>query len=152
MILNCGQHRQMTPMKVFAYFNLHKKLWSLKAADGLERGYVVAHASNVELADCTFSVSEAGRKRVLAEECKNVHAGIIGTLIGFSGKITEYGKPRAAYLLYDSDEEAPLTDEHEPITYNPYVSGDFRVLKDDAPIEKAESVILSGLPFAKGIE
>lgn len=139
-------------MQVYAYFNLHKKLWSLRGADGLERGYVLAHASNVELADCTFHVSESGRQRVIRDQQKNVHAGIIGTLVGMTGKVTEVGKARAMYLLYDDPEDAiEVTEEYEPITYNPYVSGRFRILRTDSPIESAESIILSGIPFGKGI-
>ena len=139
-------------MKVYAYFNLHKKLWSLRGMDGSEKGYVLAHASNVELSDCTFKVSESGRERVIREQQKNVHAGIVGTLIGFSGKLTEVGKFRAAYLLYDDDENSPdISAEYEPITYNPYVSSDFRVIKNDLPITGAESIILSGLPFGRGL-
>jgi hypothetical protein len=140
-------------MKVFAYFNLHKKVWSLRGMDGLENGYVLAHASNVELADCTFKVSEAGRQRVIREGCKNVHAGIVGTLVGLTGKITEVGKARAQYLLYDDPHEVPdITQEYEPITYNPYVSGDFRMIRTDAPLASAESIILSGVPFGKGLQ
>ena len=139
-------------MKVFAYFNLHKKVWSLRGVDGLERGYVLAHASNVELVDCTFKVSEAGRQRVIREGCKNVHAGIVGTLVGLTGKVTEIGESRAKYLLYDDPSEVPdVTDEYEPIAYNPYVSGDFRIIRNDAALVSAESIILSGLPFGKGL-
>jgi hypothetical protein len=140
-------------MKVFAYFNLHRKTWSLRGEDGLERGYVVAHAHAVELADCTFKVSEASRQKVIRDQQKNVHAGIVGTLIGFSGKVSEIGKDRAAYLMYsgDQDDIPDITPEYEPVTYNPYVSGDFRVIKNDAPIAAADSVILSGLPFAYGL-
>jgi len=139
-------------MKVFAYFNIHKKTWSLRGEDGLERGYVVAHAHAVELADCTFKVSEPSRQKVIREQQKNVHAGIVGTLVGFAGKVSELGKGRAAGLMYDDDEEIPdILPAYEPITYNPYVSGDFRVMKNDRPIAAAESVILSGLPFAVGL-
>jgi len=139
-------------MKVFAYFNIHKKTWSLRGEDGLERGYVVAHAHAVELADCTFKVSEPSRQKVIREQQKNVHAGIVGTLVGFAGKVTEVGESRVKYLLYDDDENmARVTDEYTPITYNPYVSGHFRVLETDAPVTSAESIILSGLPFGRGI-
>lgn len=68
-------------MRVFVYFNLHKKLWSVRALDGERRGRIVAHAQDLCLADCVFKVSEAGRQRVLRERCKNVHAGVVGTLV-----------------------------------------------------------------------
>lgn len=65
-------------MRVFVYFNLHRKVWSLRALEGARRGRVIAHAKTVHLADCTFRVSEAGRQRVLREQRKNVHAGVVG--------------------------------------------------------------------------
>jgi hypothetical protein len=67
-------------MRVFVYFNLHKKVWSVKALEGEARGRVILHARELCLEDCAFKVSEAGRQRVLRERCKNVHAGVVGTL------------------------------------------------------------------------
>ena len=34
-------------MKVFVYWNLHKKVWSVKALQGLQKGRVVAHRNDV---------------------------------------------------------------------------------------------------------
>ena len=67
-------------MRVFVYFNLHKKLWSVRALEGENKGRVIQHAARLCLADCTFKVSEAGRQRVLREKRKMVHAGVVGTL------------------------------------------------------------------------
>lgn len=67
-------------MRVFVYFNLHKKVWSVRALEGPNKGRVILHTASVLLAQCTFKVSEAGRQRVLREKQKNVHAGIVGTL------------------------------------------------------------------------
>ena len=68
-------------MKVFVYFNLHKKCFSIKALEGAMKGRVVAHRDNVLLFHTTFKVSQAGRERVLREKRKNVHAGVVGELI-----------------------------------------------------------------------
>lgn len=65
-------------MRVFVYFNLHKKVWSVKALEGERKGRVVAHLHEVVLRDAKPKVSEAGRQRVLRERKKNVHAGIVG--------------------------------------------------------------------------
>jgi hypothetical protein len=67
-------------MRVFVYFNLHKKLWSVRALEGEHKGRVIQHAASLCLADCTFKVSEAGRQRVLREKRKMVHAGVVGTM------------------------------------------------------------------------
>jgi len=64
-----------TPVRI--YFNLHKKLFSVQTkVDG--RWKVVSHSSTIALRDVRFRVSQAGRKRVLAEKRKNVHAFVEG--------------------------------------------------------------------------
>lgn len=67
---------------VRVYWNLHKKCWSVKSMDPdcPDRGRVIAHASHVVLHGVTFTVSEAGRQRVIKERRKNVHAYAQGTL------------------------------------------------------------------------
>ena len=83
-------------MNVKVHRNLHKRCWSLRVGN-----HVVAHALNVTLTNCTFHVSEAGRRRVLARQRKNVHAYVQGTLVKSCGK------------------------RGREITYNPYVIGKF---------------------------
>ena len=68
-------------MKVFVYYNLHKHLWSVKALEGPHKGRVIAHSHTVLLSGAQGKVSQAGRHRVLQEGRKNVHAGIVGTLV-----------------------------------------------------------------------
>lgn len=84
-------------MRIFVYYNFHKKRWSLKSLQhGLHKNRVVMHADRVALSDCSFKVSEAGRKRVLLSGHKNVHAGVAGTLINAQG---------VTYSLILSDDE-----------------------------------------------
>jgi hypothetical protein len=68
-------------MKVFVYFNLHKKVWSVKALSGKNKGRVIAHCETLVLKNCQLKVSQAGRKRVLQEKRKNVHAGVVGEVV-----------------------------------------------------------------------
>jgi hypothetical protein len=68
-------------MKVFVYFNLHRKLWSIKALEGPQKGLVVGHSTSVLLSNVTPKVSQAGRRRVLEEKRKNVHAGLVGRMV-----------------------------------------------------------------------
>jgi hypothetical protein len=65
-------------MRVFVYWNLHRKCFSVKALEGANKGRVVAHVNELLLRNATFKVSEAGRQRVLREKRKNVHAGVAG--------------------------------------------------------------------------
>ena len=67
----------MFKQQVMVYFNLHRKLWSIKS---LKTGLVIGHSDTIILSDVKPKVSEAGRLRVLKEKRKNVHAGLIGTL------------------------------------------------------------------------
>lgn len=72
--------------RVRVYFNLHKSCWSIVAKSGEHRGRVIAYATSLHLENCTFHVSQAGRRRVLAEGRKNVHAYIDGEWCSDSGK------------------------------------------------------------------
>ncbi len=99
-------------MKVFVYWNFNKKLWSLRS---LITKRVIGYRHKLCLRDCIFKVSQAGRNRVLREERKNVHAGVVGT-------ITRHKKATI------------------PITYNPYKYEKFVNKNSLAPIEKAQLV------------
>lgn len=67
-------------MRVRVYYNLHRHTFSIqhKTPDGWR---VRAYADEVLLKDVTFSVSEAGRQRVIRAGRKNVHAYVTGTLV-----------------------------------------------------------------------
>ena len=100
-------------MKVFVYFNLHKKLWSVKSLEGSLKGLVIARTPHIVLRDVQPKVSQKGRERVLREKRKNVHAGLVGDL-------TE----ETALTLWKLPEYRELLPQNE-ITYNPYKSGNF---------------------------
>jgi hypothetical protein len=102
-------------IKVFVYYNLHKKKWSIKALEGECKNKVIGHADVVQLKDATSKVSQAGRNRVIKEQCKNVHAGITGTLTGYTDL--------NCFDLVGHD-------CWREITYNPYLYETF-VYKDD---------------------
>lgn len=107
-------------MKVFVYFNLHKKLFSVKALEGPEKGLVIAHKELLTLTNATPKVSEKGRQRVLQERRKNVHAGIVGEWEPID---PDFYVPASALFCI-----------RQEITYNPYKYRTF-VFKDDTRIE-----------------
>lgn len=119
-------------MRVFVYYNLHRKLWSVKALEGENKGRVIAHSHYVLLADATGKVSEAGRQRVLREKRKNVHAGITGTLAGLD----------AEALRGLGDITHGQRGWFSQITYNPYKYESFVHIKDERPFTKAPSVFM----------
>ena len=115
-------------MRVFVYYNLHKKLWSVKALDGPNKGRVVHHANAVCLANATPKVSRAGRLRVLLERCKNVHAGIVGDLVSWTNETSDWG----AY------------DDWPTVTYNPYLYETFVYTKDKKEYIGSKKCIMIG--------
>ena len=89
-------------MKVDVYWNLHKKLYSVR-----HKGKVIAHVPFVTMKDVQWVVQPAGRRRVLRERKKNVHAFARGTWM--------YGKDE----LELQNERLHLT-KRQPVMYNPY--------------------------------
>lgn len=113
-------------MKVFVYYNLHKKTWSIKALEGANKNKVMAHARYVELSDVTPKVSKAGRQRVMKEGCKNVHAGLVGNL----------------KLHTDSINVDLNLSNRKQVTYNPYLYESFVYLEDKSPFHHSNDAIL----------
>lgn len=103
--------------RVFVYKNLHNGKFSVK---NVETGLVVGHADSLALTDVAFKVSQAGRKRVLTEKVKNVHAGIEGTY--------------SPAHLFSLEVTTNL------VTYNPYKHGYFYDRDTEEAIFKAKEV------------
>jgi hypothetical protein len=102
-------------MRVFVYFNLHKKVWSIKS---LKTNKVIDYTNTIILKDCKFKVSEAGRQRVLSTGHKNIHAGVVGEIVDYQ---------------FDKSEE---------VTYNPRTLSTFVKVKDRTPIFEADYVLM----------
>jgi hypothetical protein len=113
-------------MKVFTYFNLHKKLFSIKALEGEKKGRVIAHLPYVCIENPKFKVSKAGRERVLREQRKNVHAGVVGEF--------------TTHLL-SSDKVV-----WENVRYNPYLFDSF-VDDDNKPVAFADVAFMQVKPI-----
>lgn len=108
-------------MKVFVYFNLHRKCLSVKALEGPSKGRVIRHADSIVLCNATFKVSEAGRQRVIRERRKNVHAGVVGDIVIIDKGIT-WG---------------------DPVKYNPYKYSSFVHAVNETPVHSARLVQVS---------
>jgi len=115
-------------MKVFVYYNLHKHCWSLKALEGKDKGRVVAHADDVMVYCATCKVSEVGRQRVLNEQRKNVHAGVVGWV--------NLDSPANGYTQKDIDGWVE-------ITYNPYKYSSFVDKQSVQPVAGAKRCYMS---------
>ena len=115
-------------MRVFVYFNLHKKCFSIKALEGADKGRVIAHRDTVVLDGCKLLVSEAGRQRVLRERKKNVHAGVVG----------HWDMTGTDLITIDR-----VTTVGTAITYNPYKYDTFVHLYGLHPIKTGRLVALT---------
>jgi len=102
--------------RVYIYFNLHKKVWSVR-----QDGKVVAHTKYIMLKDARFLVGQAGRKKVLREKKKNVHAGVSGYVV----------------------ERVPnIPDFCTTVSYNPYKDKTFINYSNEKPMLWAPHVVM----------
>lgn len=111
----------MTPSEgqpVDCYWNLHRRVFSVRSRSGPDRGRVIAHATSVRLRGVTFVVSEAGRSRVIREGSKNVHAFMRGA--------------------WTADAPESLG---ERISYDPYAGPSFVRVADGAQVLAAIEVV-----------
>ena len=132
-----------SPYRHEVYRNLHTGLWSVRSS---QTGLVVLHAESVILQDCKLVVQKAGRERVLQEKRKNVHAFVVGTLVGLSGRANInqdrqiFMKEARPYKLADMNKSS--------ISYNPYKAEHF-IAEDlqNTPAISARQVELSITSF-----
>ena len=90
------------------------------------------HAIELRLIDCIFHVNENGRRRVISNRRKNVHAWI-------KGEFYEIG-------------EQSIGGEYSELWYDPYFTTGFFVIENGLIAAKAESVIFKdNRCYAKGI-
>ena len=115
--------KRLTDNSVFVYFNLHKKLFSVRSR---KTGKVIGHYHNVNLADAEFRVGQAGRAKVLREKKKNVHAGVAGEMVND----------------YHRDENGNYTLDTTKVTYNPYKYDSFVACDTERRVKSAKFVTI----------
>lgn len=152
---------QLAGRRVFVYKNLHNGAWSVRDQ---ETGWVAAHADKVELSDVALKVSQAGRRRVLEEGRKNVHAGVEGTLErvdlrGYPSARTTVTAENTALNPRPASSSSPdsasaasrhpsnlatpqAPPEGELVTYNPFKYSSFVRKSDEHPVFTAARATL----------
>lgn len=113
-------------VKTYAYWNLHRGCVSLVEGS---RGKV-RHADAVAMRDVEFRVRQAGRRRVLEEGRKNVHAFVVGDVLSEVPDTTEWR--RAYYNPYNTDRWVDA-ETREPIN-----SADLAVVRKKTVYYKGE--------------
>lgn len=125
--------------QAFIYWNFHKKVYSVKY-----RGRVIAHATRFLAKRAEFKVSEAGRQKVLAEKCKNVHAGIVCDLDDLycdSLRLEcERSDPRLTWPNEVNVLATNATEYGAQIRYNPYEAGHFMIAGNHQAVKSAAIV------------
>jgi len=96
-------------MRVFIYWNIRKKCWSVRDCKTRK---VIHHLEFLALSDCTFKVSEAGRQRVIREQRKNVHFGVEGTLIDMFTPLVKLGRQ----VRYNPYKQSTFTSDDKPVS------------------------------------
>lgn len=111
-------------MKVEVYFNLHKKLFSVRS---VATGRVMFHTYEVCIDNPKFVVRKAGRDKVLRERKKNVHAFV-------RGDIRHYSEILSPML------DLKAVASH--LSYNPYKAGHFVNKATDEPVYTASCAFM----------
>jgi len=105
------------------YRNLHRDCFSVLKYNQEKKGYrLFAHEKDLICHDVNFTISKAGRDRVLLEKKKNVHAFVI-----CQNYTTFVGEPKLGDQVY----------------YNPYKMETFQVRTTDEPIYNAGTLIMT---------
>tara|TARA_R100000808_G_scaffold24448_1_gene56335 strand:- start:1925 stop:2323 length:399 start_codon:yes stop_codon:yes gene_type:complete len=120
--------------EVDVYYNLHRKCLSVKDRD---TGLVVKHTHAIRIkvskhiGTVRFIVSEKGRKRVLKEGRKNVHAYVRGAVsLGNTPSLEERKLQKPKTL--------------RRVTYNPYKYETFVDAKTGEEVRNAKEVFIDG--------
>ena len=110
------------PARVFVYKNVRSNTFSIRSRDkDFLYGKVIARATYVRMSNVTFTVSESGRQRVLREQRKNVHAGVVGEVLSYRDiNGTSYYAP-----LEESFPDIASLRRYE-VMYNPYLHSQFQ--------------------------
>ena len=126
--------------RVYVYRNLHKNCWSVR-----QNGLIVQHTKEVSLKDVRFLVGQTGRKKVLKEKRKNVHAGISGYLMGFRESHKDINVPRspAAAFFPNSAQVVYNPYKYKTFVRIPEYSWSLVKTQDLTPVKKASFASLS---------
>lgn len=120
-------------VRKYVYYNLHKNIWSVK---DIKTGRVNGdHRGAILLTDCKLKVSESGRKRVLEQKRKNVHAGVDGIELNY-----KWAHSVGSKFI---DLNGTLCHLRE-ITYNPYKYDSFVYKDNERKVTFAKRIFMIG--------
>ena len=113
-------------MEVDVYRNLHKNVWSVR---NRATGRVRQYADKFVVRNAKFVVQPAGRKKVLKEQRKNVHAFVRGIVTNTGGL----------------HRESVIRRCFKKVTYDPYTMETFQDISGNLIVEAKEVLITNGV-------
>lgn len=124
---------ELIGQKVFVYWDLHRKCFSLKS---LKTGKVLNYLTlngrkqkvaidHIVLSSCEFRVNQKGRWKVVETGVKNVHAGVVGTVKSVEEEYSIDGK------------------DFRPVRYNPKQYNTFVWSHNSRPVYESKMVIMT---------
>lgn len=132
-------------MRVAVYFNIRKRLFSIRLLEGPSKGTVLRSDRYVALTNVEFRVQPAGQRRARSTGQKNVHAFVVGSLQDPDGDLWRLRKHRYA--------SAVVGPRRSTAHYNPFKHDTFVDAKG-APLkyaEVAELSVVNGVPSVQFI-
>ena len=119
--MNDINNMPLSAVKVDVYKNLHKNTRSIRSRT---TGRVITHSDSVLVKNAKFVVQPAGRKKVLQEQRKNVHAFVRGVIEPL---------PRVTTFETPCDVQ---------VKYNPYHADHFYEVETEKVVTEAPIVVL----------
>ena len=123
--------------KVDVYFNLHKKIFSVR-----HNGRVIEHTDAIQLRDVKYIVNVSGKRRVRKEKKKNVHAFVRGYVCDSVIKdITEWWMDSPELQIRNNSSYNRYEAKYNPYKYDSFViSEDLYTI--DRPIYESDYAYL----------
>ena len=120
-------------MSIEIYFNLHKKVFSIR-----HKGKVIDHATTVTVLNPKFVVQPAGRAKVLRDRVKNVHAFVRTDSLWTTENVDTLSK-----FFPEDDLSSYISTHTEGVKYNPYMADTFVSCATGDAIHEAEMAYLA---------
>jgi len=119
---------EVSKAKYYAYRNLHTGGFSIK-----NKGKVIERPFMFIMVDAEFRVSQAGRKRAIDQQQRNVHAYVVADYV----ESYDFDDDRVISIGVNIFNNKLFTE----VTYNPFHLDSFVTADKKIPVEKSEFIV-----------
>ena len=109
---------------------------AVRPTDGSNKGGIVARVTAIEMTDCSFFVSEAGRQQAIREQRQNIHAVVRGRFVAACVE-----EPPTEQLI---QRHIAVLSSGDDISYHPLRSRHFLNRETGLPVFSARTVVVVG--------